>query len=244
MGIIYRTFKNVTIVMIVVFIIIIGVSLMIFLPVKANENTRPVIIVDAGHGGFDGGAVADDGTLEKDINLKISLYTEEILKLNGYNVIMSRKEDNGTENKQSNEIASKKRSDLKNRLSLMKNNPDAIFVSIHLNKFTTSAASGAQVFYSASSFEIQSKNLADSIQKSFSSQLQPNNKRVIKKGNSNAFLLKYAPIPAVIVECGFLSNAKDLNALKSESYQKQVAFCISNGIIEYQKNKDENNGKS
>ena len=71
---------------------------MIFLPVKANENTRPVIIVDAGHGGFDGGAVADDGTLEKDINLKISLYTEEILKLNGYNVIMSRKEDNGTEN--------------------------------------------------------------------------------------------------------------------------------------------------
>lgn len=230
--------------MIVVFIIIIGVSLMIFLPVKANENTRPVIIIDAGHGGFDGGAVADDGTLEKDINLKISLYTEEILKLNGYNVIMSRKEDNGTENKQSNEIASKKRSDLKNRLSLMKNNPDAIFVSIHLNKFTTSAASGAQVFYSASSFEIQSKNLADSIQKSFSSQLQPNNKRVIKKGNSNAFLLKYAPIPAVIVECGFLSNAKDLNALKSESYQKQVAFCISNGIIEYQKNKDENNGKS
>ena len=128
---------------------------MIFLPVKANENTRPVIIIDAGHGGFDGGAVADDGTLEKDINLKISLYTEEILKLNGYNVIMSRKEDNGTENKQSNEIASKKRSDLKNRLSLMKNNPDAIFVSIHLNKLTTSAARGAQVFNSASSFEIQ-----------------------------------------------------------------------------------------
>ena len=230
-------------------IVAIAVSLVIlltafsFFPANAQNSTAPKVILDAGHGGFDGGAVAHDGTVEKDINLSIAVYTKEILKLNGFDVIMSRETDSGTEENSKDSIASKKRSDLKKRLSLMNDNPNAIFVSVHLNKFTTSAANGAQVFYGCGKNETLSKMLAQSIQQSICAALQPNNKRVIKKGNENSYLLKNATVPAIIVECGFLSNKKELELLKTEDYQRKTAFCIANGIMEFYKSKDEVSGK-
>ena len=128
-----------------------------------SGNTKTVII-DAGHGGFDGGAVALDGTVEKDINLKISNLIADMLKTAGYNVVLTRQTDVSTDDVETNTIAIKKKSDLKNRLELMADYPDSIFVSIHLNKFTTSAARGSQVFYSAKFDE--SKELGESIQRS------------------------------------------------------------------------------
>ena len=110
---------------------------------------RPTVILDAGHGGFDGGAVASDGTVEKEINLKIALKLKEFLRLGGYEVVMTRDSDVSTDDVETDKIAARKKSDLKNRLKLMKDYPDAVFVSIHLNKFTTSAAAGSQVFYGA-----------------------------------------------------------------------------------------------
>ena len=192
-----------------------------------------IVIIDAGHGNFDGGAVAKDGTIEKDINLQIALRVAKHLEFNGYNVILTRSEDLGTEDDSNLSIPRRKRSDLKNRLDLMSENQDAIFVSIHLNKFTTSAASGAQVFYSKNYDE--AALLAKCIQDNIVSLLQPLNDRAIKQGTSSTYLLKNAKVPAVIVECGFLSNSLELEKLKSDEYQSQMAFAISGGIINFYK---------
>ncbi|MBQ8203473.1 MAG: N-acetylmuramoyl-L-alanine amidase [Clostridia bacterium] len=206
---------------------------------SADISQRPTVILDAGHGGFDGGAVAGDGTVEKDINLAICKKCESMLRFNGFNVIMTRTDDTGTEDVEGS-IAKRKKSDMQNRLNLMKENTDAIFVSVHLNKFTTSAARGAQVFYTPN-FDA-AVDLGESIQSSIVNLLQPDNTRVIKMGNSSTYLLKNATVPAVIVECGFLSNSQDLANLKNSEYQSQMAFAIVGGITEFESVKDEENG--
>lgn len=190
-----------------------------------------IVLVNSSHGGFDGGATAVDGTVEKDINLQIALKTAQLLRFNGFDVIMTRSEDTGTEDDESVAIAKRKKSDLTNRLQIMKDNPDAVFVSIHLNKFTTSAANGAQVFYTKNRKEALC--LAQSLQKSIKTLLQPQNDRVVKQGTNSTFLLKNAVVPTVIVECGFLSNKAELEKLKSEDYQSQMAFAVVCGITDY-----------
>lgn len=203
------------------------------IPTNSALTCEKTVIIDAGHGGFDGGASAADGTVEKDINLQISKKICAILRLNGYNVIMTRNEDTGTEDDESEVIARRKKSDLSNRLQIMKDNPDAIFVSIHLNKFTTSAANGAQVFYTKNYKEAYM--LANSVQKSIVNYIQPENTRVVKQGTDSTYLLKNAAVPAIIVECGFLSNKSELEKLKNDDYQTQMAFAITYGIIDYLK---------
>ena len=199
--------------------------------VNAPIYTKPTIIVDAGHGGFDGGATASDGTIEKDINLQISQKLSELLRFYGCEVIATRDSDTGTEDDDSLAIAKRKKSDLSNRLKLMKDNPDAIYVSIHLNKFTTSAASGAQVFYTKKYKE--SHTLANCVQSSIKNLIQPENNRVVKQGTDSTYLLKNAAVPTIIVECGFLSNKRDLENLKNTDYQTQMAFAIVSGIMEF-----------
>lgn len=193
-------------------------------------NSLPKVIIDPGHGGFDGGAVAFDGTNEKDINLKIAKKLETVLRFYGFSTVMTRTSDIAI-NDSGEKIRSQKKSDMYNRLQFMEKNRDAVFISIHLNKYTTSAASGAQTFYSDNFPE--SKTLADEIQKSIAVLLEPYNKRVIKKGTSDAFLLYNAKTPAVIVECGFLSNRRDLEQLKSDDFQRKMAFAIANGVINF-----------
>lgn len=202
-------------------------------PTGADADTVKTVIIDAGHGGFDGGASAADGTVEKDINLSISQKVCALLRFNGYNVIMTRTEDTGTEDDESVAIAKRKKSDLSNRLQVMKDNPDAIFVSIHLNKFTTSAANGAQVFYTKNYDEAYT--LAQSVQQSITTLIQPENTRVVKQGTDSTYLLKNAAVPAIIVECGFLSNKAELEKLKNDDYQSQMAFAIVGGIMDFYK---------
>lgn len=199
--------------------------------VTAKPTENQTIIIDAGHGGFDGGAVANDGTVEKDINLDIALMLGNMLSLNGIEVIYTRKSDIGTETTNSSIIHSKKKSDLKNRLQLMRDYPNSVFVSIHLNKFTTSSAQGAQVFYSGN--HESAKLLAESIQKSIVKSIQPDNKRTVKKGAKDTYLLFNAYVPAVIVECGFLSNNNELEKLKNKDYQAKIAFCVFSGINDF-----------
>ncbi len=201
-----------------------------FLSASAGIGREKTIILDAGHGGFDGGAVAHDGTVEKDINLNITLVVAKLLKQNGFRVIMTRENDVSTEDVESSQIATKKKSDLKNRLNLMKDYPESVFVSVHLNKFTTSSASGSQVFYSKNE---QAKSLGDCIQKSIVALLQPDNTRVNKQATSSTYLLHNATVPAVLVECGFLSNKSELERLKTQDYQNKMAFSIYCGILEY-----------
>lgn len=198
---------------------------------SANVENIPTVIIDAGHGGFDGGAVAPDGTVEKEINLKISLQLADMLRSVGYKVILTRETDTGTDDLEDGSIAKRKKNDLKNRLDLMNDFPDAVFVSIHLNKFTTSAARGSQVFYGGNN--VESKILGEYIQRSIVSKLQPENTRVVKQATSSTYLLYNAKIPAVLVECGFLSNKTELNMLKDNEYQKKIAFCSFCGITDF-----------
>ncbi len=199
--------------------------------VYADTASLPTIVIDAGHGGFDGGAVAVDGTLEKDINLSIALNLKNMFRLGGYNVVMIRETDDSIEDNVNDSIAKRKLSDMKKRLEMLNSYDNSMFISIHQNKFTTSSANGAQVFYSINNQE--SKTIAESIQNSFSTRLQKNNKRIIKKGNKNIYLLHNALNPAVIVECGFISNSEELAKLKTEEYRKMCAFTVYCGVLDY-----------
>ena len=195
---------------------------MVYEAASHTENIKKTVILDAGHGGFDGGASAGD-VLEKDINLKIALFLADHLRFLGYDVILTREDDSAT-NDEGDRIRSKKISDMKNRLALMKSYPDAFFVSIHLNKYSDSQPKGTQVFYSQKTTE--SKLLAQSIQQTVKELLQSDNHREIKPATRDTYLLYNAPIPAVIVECGFLSNPAELALLKTEEYQKKMAFAV------------------
>ena len=202
----------------------------------ASDNlslkNKPVIIVDAGHGGFDGGASTDDGVSEKGINLNIALYLKEYLNFFGFNVVMTRETDTSTEDEGLTTIRSRKSSDLHNRMALMEKTDNAIFISIHQNHYSSAKYSGAQVFYSEN-FKEESSSLAQNIQDSIVYYLQQDNKRQIKSCGTSVYLIYNAVKPAVLVECGFLSNYEESELLKTEDYQRKMAFSIALGILNY-----------
>ncbi len=197
-----------------------------------NSSKIPVIIIDAGHGGFDGGAVAPDGTIEKDINLKISLYLQEYLELSGFETVMTRYEDISLEDDGLNTIRQKKTSDIHNRLKLMNDTRNALFISIHQNKYHVEKYRGLQVFYSPD-FSEESSELARNIQENVTEILQPDNERQIKKCGTSVYLIYNAVKPAVLVECGFLSNYNETELLKTDEYQRKIAYSIATGIQDY-----------
>ena len=196
----------------------------------SRSYASPLIIIDAGHGGFDGGAVASDGTSEKDINLAISLRLNSILNALGYRTLMVRTTDKAVDTK-GDKIKSRKRSDIMYRYSLMKKNPDSVYLCIHQNFFTGSGSHGAQIFYSPN--DDGSKILAQSVQDMISTQVQKDNKRQIKRCTDHVYLIHNAVVPAVLIECGFISNPNDLRNLKSEDYQGKISFAIACGLIRW-----------
>ena len=197
--------------------------------VSAKATPRYTVIIDAGHGGFDGGAVAPDGTLEKDLNLSVALKLDSVLKIMGYDTVLVRDTDVSTADDKGTE-RSQKVSDIKARLRLTEKYKDALFVSIHMNKYTSPQPHGAQVFYSQVD---GSKELAECIQRSITAGVQTDNKRVVKKTTKDIYLLYHAVIPSVIAECGFISNPDDLLKLKSDEYQLKMAAAIAAGINDY-----------
>lgn len=199
------------------------------LPAVAELSEVKKVIIDAGHGGVDPGAIGIGGIEEKTINLAISLYLKDILTVNGYEVIMVRENDISVNDSKYTNISSLKTSDLKNRLRLIESYPDAIAVSIHQNKYPLSSAQGAQMFYGRKNQ--QSKVLAQAIQTEFAEQLQLSNKRQIKPSTSSVFVLHQATIPITLVECGFISNQNDVSLLVDAEYQQKVAFAIFCGIV-------------
>ena len=198
---------------------------------KSNGNYT--VILDAGHGGEDGGAVGFNNICEKDINLSIALNLKDLLEVSGYNVIMTRLEDTAIYDKNCTSLREKKRSDLKNRLEIIKENSgdSNIFISVHQNKFTDPKYSGSQIFYSKNN--PLSQELATHIKKSIVELVQPDNTREIKPGDKSIYLLHNSHIPSAIVECGFLSNEEEKNNLLTDSYQNRLAWGIYNGIIDY-----------
>ena len=198
--------------------------------VSVVPGFNKTVVIDAGHGYPDGGAEALDGTLEKDLNLKIATFVQEFMEQGGVDVIVTRADDEGIFEKNADNIKQKKRSDIKNREKLMNGSNADIFISIHLNKFPEEKYSGPQVFHAKGE---KSKSLAEFLQKRLNDDLMPEKNREIKQAGSEIYLLKKAEIPAVLVECGFMSNEKELALLKQEEYQKRVAWAIYCGICDY-----------
>ena len=194
----------------------------------ASADEKITVVIDPGHGGRDGGAVGNDGTLEKELNLAVALKLKSILESANIHVIMTRETDI--------ELASpdsphKKADDLKARLELTQNQKNALFVSIHMNKFPVEKYRGLQVYYSENHAE--SLTLAQTIQDATQNALQNTSERKVKPAGDSIYLMSHLEIPAVLVECGFLSNTEERELLKNERYQKKLALCISAAILEY-----------
>lgn len=198
-------------------------------PVFSGKITK-VIVVDAGHGLPDGGAVGMMGTIESELNIKIANLLREKLTKKGYTVIMTR-EDENTIAEGGGSISERKKKDMHKRLEIINSSGADMLVSIHMNKFTDSRYCGAQVIYSGNFPE--SEELASAIQKRLHLLPDNNSKRSQTKAPKGIFLLKNAQIPAVITECGFLSNYEEEKLLNTEKYQKELSSAILGGIEDY-----------
>jgi N-acetylmuramoyl-L-alanine amidase len=194
-------------------------------PAMADLTTLPTIVIDPGHGGVDGGAVNKQGdVVEKVINLNICLMLRDFFVLNGFDVIMTRSEDISIHDEGIESVKKQKTSDLNNRLKIAEFDPNTVFISVHQNKFTSSKSRGTQIFYSPNN--PGSERYAEIMQENFVESLQPENERKHKKAGKNLFLMTKAKCPAVLVECGFLSNPGETELMISKDYQSKVAFVI------------------
>lgn len=193
-----------------------------------NERALPTVILDPGHGGMDAGAVGIGGLQEKNLNLEISLRLKALLEAGGFEVLMTREEDVMLGD---GEKGHAKLADLRYRLDLAKAHPDAILVSIHMNKFPAESCKGLTVYYGG--LRKESESLGGVLREKVISLLQPDNEREMKKATSAIYLLHRLPIPGVLVECGFLSNPEDAAALQTEDHQKKLALVLAGGILDY-----------
>lgn len=194
---------------------------------KGNNSKNITVFIDPGHGGFDPGKVGINNSLEKDINLSISLKLKTILEQNDINVIMSREDDRGL---YSDSDSRKKVADLRKRVEIINNSDAMVAVSIHQNSFEQESIKGAQVFYYSSSEE--GKEFAEIMQEQLKKTLKDGNKRVAK-ANNNYYMLTKTKCPLVIIECGFLSNYSEATLLMDEAYQEKLAWSIHLGILSY-----------
>ncbi|AVP64359.1 MULTISPECIES: N-acetylmuramoyl-L-alanine amidase CwlD [Clostridium] len=221
-------------------IIFISLGFIIKINAFSSSNSikeKKIILIDPGHGGMDGGAVAKDGTLEKDINLDISKILKKNLKKEGYKVVMTREDDSGLYSEDKGKrIRQKKIEDLNKRCEIKKTSECDMFISIHLNMFDQSKYYGAQVWYSNNE---DSKKFAHILQNNLREQLDENNKRKEKAAkNSYKILRNNDEMPSVIVECGFLSNSMELDKLKSTDYQEKISKVIAKSVNDYFNDKE------
>lgn len=192
---------------------------------------RQVLVIDAGHGGADGGCVSVDGTPEKGINLSILETMRDLAAVMGYDVICTRESDVSIHDEGVVGLSNQKRSDMDNRLEIINKYEGAVAVSIHQNQFTDSKYSGAQMFYSKKSEDAH--QLAEAIKGRVVSTIQSDNDRETKPVGDELFLLDNAKCPAVMVECGFLSNPDEAARLESPVYQKHMALAVLFGVNDY-----------
>ncbi len=209
----------------------------IMLMIAANSKTKftadvfflPVeVILDAGHGGLDGGAVSQDGICEAPITLAITQKTHDLFGFCGRNALMTRCDDSSLGYVEGAGVRENKNADLHGRLEIARQYPDRVFLSIHLNQFSQEKYSGAQVFYNRAGEE-----LAASMQEGLRALLQPDNHRVCKPAPDGVFLMKNISAPAVTIECGFLSNQEECKKLQDDGYQTKIALAIVSGYEGY-----------
>ena len=197
------------------------------IPTSATPVSSQIIVLDAGHGLPDGGAVNTNGLSEAEINLKIIQKLQELLEASNCTTILTRSDENGIYDANAKK---KKVSDLQNRVNIVNSSNADILVSIHLNKISKPQYYGWQTFYQKNNEN--SKNLAQLIQSNLNYSIQRTNKREILP-ISNIYLMDNSKIPSVIVECGFLSNPDDSKLMQTDEYQNSLAWGIYTGIMDY-----------
>lgn len=194
--------------------------------VETEPIKMPLVILDAGHGGPDGGCSAADGTQEKTINLEITLKTDAVLGLLGADTLLVRDMDTDLSDPSAQSISQKKVTDIRNRVALVNAHPDSVLVSIHQNTYPQAKYSGAQVFYSG-----EGKSLAEQLQQNLARTVDTDNQRQAKAISPDIYLMKHVKVPAVLIECGFLSNPTESVKLKSSGYQRQLAVAIGVTLV-------------
>lgn len=207
-----------------------GSRIVTVLSVTKAVERQNCIIIDAGHGGVDGGATSCTGVLESRINLEIALRLDDLMHLLGYQTKMIRTTDVSVYTK-GETIAAKKVSDLKERVRIANETPGTLLVSIHQNTFSDSRYGGAQVFYANTG---SSKELAQAMQQALVLELNPGSNRQPKRGEG-IYLLEHIQVSGILIECGFLSNPEEENKLRSDAYQKQLC-CVIAGVLSRQIN--------
>lgn len=219
-----------------IYLIIAGTARYQLSEVSAAIAEQPVtIVIDAGHGGEDGGAVGITGTKESHINLEISTRLDYILTFCGFHTEMIRRDDRSVYS-EGMSLAEKKVSDLKQRVRMIQNADPAILLSIHQNHFSEQQYKGAQVFYAKTK---GSKELALLLQSALCDTLDPENTRPSKVAES-IYLLKQISCPGVLIECGFLSNREEEALLQDQDYQKKIVCAITNALSQYSSEGEQN----
>lgn len=191
-----------------------------------------VIVIDAGHGFPDGGAIGMNGSIESTLNIKVSKLVKKKLIKKGYSVIMTREDENAIAD-EGRTMAKRKLSDMTKRLELINTSGADMLISIHMNKFSDSRYKGAQVLYS-SNF-VESEMLAKHIQTELCTIPENESKRTFLKAPNTIYLMRNTVIPAVIVECGFLSNFEEEQLLNTSQYREKLATAIVLGVENYYK---------
>ena len=200
--------------------------------VEADGDLSPIrcVVIDAGHGGEDGGASSAAGLVEKEVNLAVALALRDLLEAAGVPCVMTRTEDKLLYDRNVNFQGRKKVLDLAARSTIAASTEECLLVSIHMNAFPAPQYDGMQVWYGTA--DARSREIAESIQ-SVSTALMPDNHRKSKAAGSNIYLLDRADCPAVLVECGFLSNPAEAERLADEDYRRGLATVILGGILPY-----------
>ena len=207
------------------------------LPTSSTPDLSPsspkytTVIIDAGHGGEDGGATSAAGLVEKTVNLEIAQILRDMLEANGVNVVMTREDDRLLYDRNTNYEGRKKKLDLAARVEIANSTENAILISIHLNSFTDPRYSGLQVWYSPNNAD--SLPLAELIRKENQEKLQPTNTRATKPATTAINLLHNSTCPAVLVECGFLSNPEEAALFETDEYRQSIAFTILCATTEF-----------
>lgn len=196
---------------------------------QSEEAKYPPLVIDAGHGGEDGGAVSPSGICEKDVNLDIALTLYAIAESFGLDAVLTRSEDKLLYSDRGE--GSRKMQDLKNRLAVADSAGDCIFISIHQNKFPLEYCKGFQAYFSAN--DPESERLAEHFRSAVVEHLQSGNQREIKRADQSIYLLDRADFPAVLLECGFLSNPEDEAKLSDGDYRKKLSCVLFVAIGRY-----------
>ena len=195
---------------------------------KIPMERKHTVIIDAGHGGEDGGATSCTGKLEKEYNLEIAMRLNDLMHLMGLHTKMVRTTDISVYT-QGQTIAAKKVSDLKNRVNIVNETENGLLVSIHQNTFSDGKYSGAQVFYAA---EGESQVLAEQLQSTFCQTLNPGSNRRCKRADG-VYLMEHIEKTGILVECGFLSNVQEEAKLRTSEYQKKLSCVIAATVCNF-----------